>query len=49
MTPLAQSNIEHGEDEICSDFEHASTPVDHVDSIYSKGVWYLPQPFHLTN
>ena len=33
MTPLAQSNLEHGQDEICSDFEHASSPVDHVDSV----------------
>ena len=50
MIPLGQSNLEHGQDEICSDFENTSTPVDHVDFlIYSKGVWHLPQPFHLTN
>ena len=31
MTPLAQSNLEHGQENISSDLEHVSTPVDHVD------------------
>ena len=30
MTPLAQSNLEHGQENISSDFEHVDTPVDHV-------------------
>ena len=31
MTPLAQSNLEHGQENISSDLEHVDTPVDHVD------------------
>ena len=31
MTPLAQSNLEHGQENISSKFEHVDTPVDHVD------------------
>ena len=33
MTPLAQSNIEHGQENISSDLEHVDIPVDHVDLI----------------
>ena len=33
MTPLAQSNLEHGQENISSKFEHVDTPVDHVDHI----------------
>ena len=33
MTPLAQSNLEHGQENISSNLEHVSIPVDHVDSI----------------
>ena len=32
MSPLAQSNLEHGQENISSDLEHVNTPVDHVDS-----------------
>ena len=46
MTPLAQSNPENGQDEICSDFEHASTPVDHVDSVdIQQGIMAPPTAF----
>ena len=31
MTPLAQSNLEHGQGNISSRFEHVDTHVDHVD------------------
>ena len=31
MTPLALSNLEHGQEIISSNFEHVDTPVDHVD------------------
>ena len=31
MTPLAQSNLEHGQGNISSDCEQIDTPVDHVD------------------
>ena len=30
MTPLAQSNLEHGQENVSSDFEHVDTPVDHA-------------------
>ena len=33
MTPLAQSNLEHGQGNISSDLEHGNLPVDHIDSI----------------
>ena len=33
MTTLAQSNLEHGQENISSDIEHVNLPVDHVDSI----------------
>ena len=33
MTPLAQSNLEHGQEIISSKFEHVDTPVDHADHI----------------
>ena len=33
MTPLAQSNLEHGQDIISSKIEHVETPVDHVSDI----------------
>ena len=33
MTPLAQSNLEHGQDIVSSKIEHAETPVDHVSDI----------------
>ena len=33
MTPLAQSNLEHGQENISSVLEHVDTPVDHVDSV----------------
>ena len=32
MTPLAQSNLEHGQDIVSSKIEHAETPVDHVSN-----------------
>ena len=31
MTPLAQSNLEHGQDIISSELEHVETPFDHVE------------------
>ena len=31
MTPLAQSNLEHGQENIGSKSEHVDTPVDHID------------------
>ena len=31
MTPLAQSNLEHGLEDRSSNLEHVSTPVDHID------------------
>ena len=34
MTPLAQSNLAHGQENISSKFEHVDTPVDHVDIQY---------------
>ena len=33
MTPLAQSNLEHGQDIVSSELEHVETPVDHVEHI----------------
>ena len=33
MTPLAQSNLEHGQDIVSSKVEHAETPVDHASNI----------------
>ena len=33
MTPLAQSNWEHGQENISSRFEHVDTLVDHVDHV----------------
>ena len=33
MTPLAQSNLEHGHEHSSSNIEHVNLPVDHVDSI----------------
>ena len=33
MTPLAQSNLEHGQDIVSSRIEHVETPVDHVSDI----------------
>ena len=33
MTQLAQSNLEHGQENISSKFEHVDTPADHVDHI----------------
>ena len=33
MTPLAQSNLEHGQEHSSSNIEHVNLPVDHVDSI----------------
>ena len=33
MTPLAQSNIEHGQEDSSSNIEHINLPVDHVDSV----------------
>ena len=33
MTPLAPSNLEHGQDIIGSKAEHFKTPVDHVEHI----------------
>ena len=31
MTPLAQSNLEHGQDFIVPELEHVETPVHHVE------------------
>ena len=36
MTPLAQSNLEHGQEHSSSNIEHVNPPVDHVDSIDSQ-------------
>ena len=33
MTPLAQSNLEHGQENISSRFEHVDTPFDHIDHL----------------
>ena len=33
MTPLAQSNLEHGQENLSSKFEHVDTPVHHVDHV----------------
>ena len=33
ITPSAQSNLEHRQENISSKFEHVATPVDHVDHI----------------
>ena len=33
MTPLAQSNLEHGQEHSSSNVEHVNPPVNHVDSI----------------
>ena len=33
MIPLAQSNLEHGQDIVSSKTEHGETPVDHVSDI----------------
>ena len=33
MTPLAQSNLQHGQEDSSSNIEHVNLPVDHVDSI----------------
>ena len=33
MTPLAQSNLEHGKENMSSKFEHVDTPVDHIDHV----------------
>ena len=50
MTPLAQYNLEYGQENVSSDFEHVDTPLIMLMILtYSKGVWHLPQPFHLTN
>ena len=34
ITPLAQSNLEHRQENISSDLEYVNIPVDHVDSRY---------------
>ena len=31
MTPLTQSNLEHGQDIVSSELEQIETPVDHVE------------------
>ena len=49
MTLLAQSNLEHGQEHSSSNVEHVDFPDDHVNSVNSKGVWHLLQPFLLTN
>ena len=33
MTPLAQSNLKHGQEDNSSNIEHVNLPVDHVDSV----------------
>ena len=33
MTPLAQSNLEHGQEIVSSKSEHVETPIDHVEHI----------------
>ena len=38
MTPLAQSNLEHGQDIESSKVEHAETPVDHVSNIQQGSI-----------
>ena len=49
MILLAQSNLEHGQGHNGSNIEHVNLPVLIMLLIVSKGVWHLPQPFHLTN
>ena len=38
MTPLTQSNLEHGQDFVGSKLEHVETPVDHVEHIQQGGM-----------
>ena len=47
MTPLAQSNLEHGQDIVSSKIEHVETPVGHVSDT-QQGSMSPPQPFQLT-
>ena len=45
MTPLAQSNLDHGQEHSSSNIEHVNLPVDHVDSIdRQQGSMAPPQP-----
>ena len=48
MAPLAQSNLQHGQDIFSSESEHVEIPFDHVEHI-QQGVWHLPQSFQLTS
>ena len=41
MTPLAQSNLEHGQDIASSEMEYVETPVDHVEHI-QQGIMAPP-------
>ena len=36
MTPLAQSNLEHGQDFIVPELEHVETPVDHDETYTAR-------------
>ena len=38
MTPLAQSNLEHGQDIVSSKTEHVETPVDHVSDTQQESM-----------
>ena len=50
MTPLAQSNLEHGHGVDGSNIEHENfLLIMLMLLIVSKGVWHLPRPFLLTN
>ena len=50
MTLLAQSNLEHGQEDSSSNIELVNLPVDHVDSTDSQqGSMAPPTAFHLTN
>ena len=47
VTPIAQSNLEHGQDIISSDSEHVETPVVHADDIQQGSM--APPTAILTN
>ena len=50
MTPLAQFNLEYGQEVSSSNIEHKNfLLIMLMLLIVGKGVWHLLQPFHLTN
>ena len=46
MTPLAQSNLEHGQEHSTSNIEHVNLPVDHVDSIDRQLIGTVYHNYH---